>query len=212
MARCGGGRPTVESALAIDIRHLARLLALPGRAFTFNIEWSSGTGGALSAQASFLVVTGQGEATVTCQGVTRFGAWGRDTQGIAAGQTIAIVSHPQSFGGARWFLVCPRRGTSTLRLYLPLGARGFASREAYRLGYACQRESRRDQALRRARKARAKIGGSVNLTLPLPPKPKWMRWRTYDRHRSEVDRALGVVTARTLPILQRLQRRLRKGS
>jgi hypothetical protein len=50
------------------------------------------------------------------------------------------------------------------------------------LGYAIQRESAGEQARRRARKARARIGGSPNLLEKLPRKPKWMRWATYWRH------------------------------
>ncbi len=69
-----------------------------------------------------------------------------------------------------------------MKLYLPYGARFFASRQAYRLGYAVQRQSARDQAYRRARKARDRIGGSPNLLERLPLKPKWMRWVTYWRH------------------------------
>jgi uncharacterized membrane protein YccC len=65
-----------------------------------------------------------------------------------------------------------------MKLHLPQEARFFASRQAYRLDYAVQRESTDEQARRRARKARARIGGSPNLLEKLPTKPKWMRWAT----------------------------------
>jgi len=69
-----------------------------------------------------------------------------------------------------------------MKLHLPYGARAFASRNAYRLGYAVQRETALERARRRARKARARIGGSPNLSEQLPSKPKRMHWATYWRH------------------------------
>jgi hypothetical protein len=96
-----------------------------------------------------------------------------------------------------------------MHLHRPYGSNLFSSRHAYRLGYACQREGARDRAYRRARKARDKIGGSMNLSLPLPQKPKWMRWQTYDRHRAACELAERATLAGMAAALERLQRRLR---
>src|SRR5271167_1982010 len=45
-----------------------------------------------------------------------------------------------SYGGRRWWFQCPRSYRKTTKLYLPNGGRHFWSRQAYGLGYACQRE------------------------------------------------------------------------
>jgi hypothetical protein len=37
-----------------------------------------------------------------------------------------------------------------------------------------------------------KLGGSMNLFEPIPAKPKWMRWRTYDRHIARIEAAEGI--------------------
>ncbi len=80
-----------------------------------------------------------------------------------------------------------------MKLHLPYGGRVFASRQAYRLGYAVQREGVLDQARRRTRKARQRIGGSSNLLERLPVKPKWMRWATYWRHVEACQRTEGTM-------------------
>ena len=111
-----------------------------------------------------------------------------------------------------------RSNAGSVRLFCYLSRRfrvaasGFASRRAYRLGYAVQRESPRDKAFRRARKARHKIGGADNLSLPLPGKPKWMRWRTFWRLRGEADRALGAVNEHSAAMVERLCGRIARAA
>jgi hypothetical protein len=89
------------------------------------------------------------------------------------------TSRPR-FGGRRWWFVCPRENRRVRKLYLPLGGRHFWSRDAYRLGYACQRETEYDRALRRARKLYLRLGGDP-ADGEHPDKPKRMRWPTYSR-------------------------------
>lgn len=73
------------------------------------------------------------------------------------------------------------------KLYLPNGAHRFASRRAYGLAYASQRRSRTDVGHDRLRRLYRKLGGKYNhFEQPPPPKPKWMRWQTYDRLRAEI--------------------------
>lgn len=206
MARDGGGRPTVESARSIDMRDLTQLgiLDKPGETFVVPMTWSHNA--CITAEATFELSVGDGEAQLRVRGVDLHHWTGITT--VAAGQVIDLVARPVHFGGRRWFFVCPLQGDLALRLHLPLGARGFASRQAHRLGYACQRESQRDQAFRRARKARHRLGGGDNLSVPLPRKPKWMRWATYWRLRRAADHALGIVNEDSLVFVRRLQDRL----
>lgn len=58
---------------------------------------------------------------------------------------IRLVSTVPTYGGRRWWFQCPRTGRRTTKLYLPNGGWHFRSRQAYGLGYACQREERADR-------------------------------------------------------------------
>ena len=80
----------------------------------------------------------------------------------------------------------------------------FASRQAYRLAYACQREQPHDRALRSAFKLRAKLGGDGGIGDYIP-KPKWMRWPTFERAMARIDKAEEVVEAHTALLLDRLK-------
>jgi hypothetical protein len=102
------------------------------------------------------------------------------------------VATPQPFGGRRWWFLCPRTGRRVTKLYLPDGALTFASRQAYQLVYACQREPAHERASRRACKLRGKLGGTGGLDSDIP-KPKWMRVATYDRKLEEIFAAEEVV-------------------
>jgi len=122
---------------------------------------------------------------------------------------IQLETTPQPFGGRRWWFVCPRTGRRAAKLYLPNGAFTFASRQAYRLAYRSQREAPHDRALRRAFKLRGKLGADGGIG-DYVPKPKWMRWPTYDRKLEEVFAAEEVVDAHLLGFVQKLERRSRR--
>jgi hypothetical protein len=114
---------------------------------------------------------------------------------------ISLETTPQPFGGRRWWFVCPRTGRRAGKLYLPNGAFIFAARQAqaraYRLADRSQREAPHDRALRRAFKLRGKLGADGGIG-DYVPKPKWMRWRTYDRKLEEIFAAEEVVDAHLL--------------
>jgi transcriptional regulator with XRE-family HTH domain len=84
----------------------------------------------------------------------------------------------------------------------------FASRRAYRLAYRSQRETTYDRALRRAFKLRAELGADGGIGDSVE-KPKWMRWRTYDRKLEEIFAAEEAVDAHLLGFVQKLERRMR---
>jgi hypothetical protein len=97
-------------------------------------------------------------------------------------------------------------GRRAAKLYLPNGAFTFASRQAYGLAYRSQREAPHDRALRRAFKLRGKLGADGGIG-DYVPKPKWMRWPTYDRKLEEIFAAEEVVDAHLLGFVQKLERR-----
>jgi hypothetical protein len=63
---------------------------------------------------------------------------------------VRLVSTVPTYGGRRWWFLCSRTGRRTTKLFLPNGGWHFWSREAYALGYACQREDRFSRLQRRA--------------------------------------------------------------
>ena len=122
---------------------------------------------------------------------------------------IRLETTPQPFGGRRWWFICPRTGRRAAKLYLPNGAFTFASRQAYRLAYRSQREAPPDRALRRAFKLRGKLGADGGIG-DYVPKPKWMRWPTYDRKLEEIFAAEEVVDTHLAAFVGKLERRSRR--
>ena len=120
---------------------------------------------------------------------------------------IRLETTPQPFGGRRWWFVCPRTGKRAAKLHLPDGAFTFASRQAYRLAYACQREPAHYRALRRAFKLRGKLGAEGGIG-DYVEKPKWMRRRTYDRKLEEIFAAEEIVDAHMQNFARKLDRLL----
>jgi hypothetical protein len=96
-----------------------------------------------------------------------------------------------TYGGRRWWFLCPRTARRTTKLFLPNGGWHFWSRQAYGLRYACQREDRFGRLRRRAAMLNLQVGGEGWSTWNIPPaKPKGMRWRTYEQKYGRGERAV----------------------
>lgn len=100
-------------------------------------------------------------------------------------QNLWLVGQPRHFGGRQWYFLCPVTGKPASVVWMPPGARRFASRQAWRrqVAYASQFETRHGRALTAAQRIRSKLGGPewAGLDGFDPPKPKWMRQSTYQR-------------------------------
>jgi hypothetical protein len=121
---------------------------------------------------------------------------------------IELETTPQPFGGRRWWFLCPRTGTRVAKLYLPNGAYTFASRRAYELAYRSQRETASNRVLRLAFKRRAELGAHGGIGDSVE-KPKWMRWRAYNRKLEEIFAAEEAIDAQLRGVVQKLDRRMR---
>jgi len=179
MVRCGGGRPTVENSITLDVRHLTRAGLVPGGTQSGTLQWMW-SNNRPSCQVDYKAHLGEDCGLLQLISITCFDPYRRF--GHPPSQSIRLVATTPPYGGRRWWFVCPQNGHRVMKLHLPLDAHVFASRQAHGLCYAIQRESAGEQARWRSRKARARIGGSPNLLEKLPKKPKWMRWATYWRH------------------------------
>jgi hypothetical protein len=104
---------------------------------------------------------------------------------------IQLAWTAPTYGGRRWWFLCPSTGRRTTKLFLPNGGWHFWSRQAYGLGYACQRDGRLGRLQRRAAMLNLQLGGEGWSTWDTPPaKPKWMRWRTYERRYERWERVV----------------------
>lgn len=100
-------------------------------------------------------------------------------------QRVRLVSYQRHFGGRQWYFRCPVTYDRVSVLWLPPGARSFASRQRWgrHVAYASQFETASSRAITGARKIRLALGGPdwASIDAEFPPKPARMRWRTYER-------------------------------
>jgi hypothetical protein len=72
------------------------------------------------------------------------------------------------------------------------------------LGYRSQRETPRDRLITRAFKLKDRLKGKAGIGDYIP-KPKWMRWRTYEREIARIEKAEEINNADLWALVQRLQ-------
>ncbi len=124
-------------------------------------------------------------------------------------QLIILAARPRHFGGFQWYFMCPKSNRQVSILWKPPGADGFRSRQAWgkQVAYRsqfCDAAGRAD--IGEARIKSRLIAGLDPEAWDLPPKPKWMRWATYDRYGKQYEayeKTLDngfVAQVKTLPI------------
>jgi hypothetical protein len=108
-------------------------------------------------------------------------------------QLFALTCDKRHFGGRQWYVVCLATSRRVRVLFRPRGATRFASRHAWgaqRVAYASQFLSPVQRAWRTQARVKARVLGDADPDeWDLPPKPKWMRWRTYRRWEAKFDEA-----------------------
>jgi hypothetical protein len=125
-------------------------------------------------------------------------------------QHIDLVSRPRHFGGRQWYFICPSTNRRASVLWNPPGALYFECRQAWgrQVAYASQFSTwvgRAHQGKARIKSRLCSIGGFDPDEWDLPPKPKWMRWHTYnravekfDRHEARLGKGASALLARFL--------------
>jgi hypothetical protein len=108
-------------------------------------------------------------------------------------QYLTLEARPRHFGGSQWYFVCPITRRRSSVLWMPPGARSFACRQTWgpQVAYGSQFLDRNNRAHRRKAKINARlcaVGGFNPDEWDLAPKPKWMRWTTYNRAEENFDR------------------------
>lgn len=91
-----------------------------------------------------------------------------------AGCPVNITSTTCHFGGVRYWFVCPMCGRRCAVLYPTKCRKCVGAR------YSVERESVANRRITRAIRLRQRLGQKGGgICVPLPPKPKRMRWHTY---------------------------------
>lgn len=161
--------PAIESACALS---LARILGHPPISTNAmrlgTLTWTNSYGETVySANYRTELHEGWGQIYLT------------DDAGICS---ISLGTTPLHFGGSRWWMYCPITGRRALKLYRYEAIGRFCHRTAIRPlpTYASQRVSGIERIQQRRWAIRRKLGDLDTLLEPLN-KPKWMRWRTFER-------------------------------
>ncbi len=116
---------------------------------------------------------------------------------------VRIVRTPCNLGGSRAWFICPAVGCGR-RVAILYGGSIFACRHCYRLAYASAREDAADRAIRRADRLRAHLGWEPGILNEAGGKPKWMRWRTFERLATQEDDLVAYSMRATMLKLERL--------
>jgi hypothetical protein len=170
-----GGRVTCESRLSIDVRQWHRLgLLRPGRPFTWSWTRHGEPLGSIDVrtEADAVIVTFQGS-----------GEW-----------RLPLTWTKCRLGGVRPWFRCRYCWQRMAILYM-CDASTFACRRCLGLAYMSQ-EIPRHRAILRAQRLKMRLGGSANLSEPLPGRPRGMHrltyWRLLGKAIAAQERALGL--------------------
>ena len=190
----------MESGLKLDLNRLARDGFIRPRALTgpVGIVWTDGYTG--DERASGLITA---DMTRTIVGWFRIQIGHLD-------QRIDLLAETRHFGGRQWYFVCPYMRSLASVLWMPPGAKSFASRARWgaQVAYNSQFLDRTSRAHRGQAKIRSRLcsmGGFDADEWDLPPKPKWMRWSTCNRAEEAFGRYEAILDERTLDLIMRLK-------
>ena len=194
-------RARLESGLKLDINWLARRgFIKPGAATgAVGIQWTNNYSG--EEIASGTIAADMSGCRV---GKLRIQIGRLDQQ-------INLVARPRYFGGRQWFFVCPHLNRLTTVLWMPPGANYFARRQRWgrQVAYASQFMTSTDRAHRGKAKINSKlcgIGGFKPEEWDFPPKPKWMRWKTYNCAEEKFNRFDSILDEGVVELMARLLR------
>ncbi|WJI76985.1 hypothetical protein [Mesorhizobium sp. C395A] len=124
-------------------------------------------------------------------------------------QRILLWPMPRHFGGHQWYFACPRRHIPVSVLWMPPGAASFASKKHWdrQVAYQSQFLDQTDRAHRGQAKIRGRlclIGSFDPDEWDFPPRPKWMRQRTYDNAEAKFDHYEHILEIGMLHLMDRL--------
>jgi hypothetical protein len=120
-------------------------------------------------------------------------------------QWIVLVAHSRRFGGRQWYFMCPAMNRPVSVLWKPPGATRFCSRQEWghwAVAYRSQFLDADNHAHAGQAKIKSRLIGDCDpVEWDLPPKPKWMRWRTYNRYVQRYDRYEDILDQGIVPLI-----------
>ena len=199
-----GGRPTVNASRRIDLAWMLRTgRAKEGAVIWGGLSWNRG--GEPAGSISYKALMDEEREERLELSYTR--GSGDDREEVR--QTVRLCYTLPQYGGKRWWMICPYRGIRVGKLYLPPGGDRFASRQAWRLGYQCQRDAAHDRPRERLFRLQRKLGCELGVD-HWPARPKGMWQRTYERHLERYWELEEAVDAELALCVARLMRRARQ--
>ena len=171
-------RVCLQDGLKLDLHHLSRkdFIKFGANIGARSISWGNSHG---------TVARGLITADMTDPGR----AWLRIAMS-GSGQRVILVSRSRHYGGRQWLFLCPETGRLATVLWKPPGASRFCSRQAWgrQVAYRSQFQNASDRAQSGKERIKARLIGDLDPEdWELPPKPKWMRWATYNRYVERFD-------------------------
>jgi hypothetical protein len=167
-------RVCLEDGLKLDLNKLVRDVCWPGDSQPYSVctQWTSNIRGEFAG--ALITIQKEGDD----RGYLRLVLVGRFEQ------RLELIAQPRHFGGQQWYFLCPVTHKKCSVVWLPPGADRFCSRQAWgkQVAYATQFEAPFNRAISAREKVKSRLIGDLNPRhWELPPKPKWMRWDTYER-------------------------------
>ena len=165
-----GAKSTTDDYHSLDVRFLAREGMLrPGH--RGGVSWRR----AGETSASIGVRAEEGRVILAYRHRS-----GGDDDWTDEQYPVRIVRTPCQLGGSRPWFICPAVGCGR-RVAILYGGSIFACRHCHGLAYASSREDGSDRLARRADRLRERLGWAPGILNAEGEKPKWMRWRTFER-------------------------------
>jgi hypothetical protein len=195
------GMPAVEDGLTLDVNHLIRKkIIIPGKHVAGAITWTNTRTGKKMAEIGYEAAMLPEEAN-----------WVRLHYSVNShpmNYKVALVTSPCNYGGSRWWWLCPLTARTVSKLHLPPGGKTFASRKAYRLPYRSQRQAGIDRTHQQQARIYEKLGAKYDhFEGYIPPRPKGMHIKTYNRLVADLEAAMEAQDAVYVAGLMRLMGR-----
>lgn len=173
-----GWRPHIEAALRLKLADLFRHRALqPNGTTSGSWVWTRDDKRIATIDYTSTLGETDGELRLSY-------TWTHNDEPKDVTCTILVSSLKLNYGGRRWYLHCPYTGRRALILYKFGSVEQFCHRTAIRPlpTYHCQRESGTSRIFAQRWALRRKLGDEFSDLMSEPYKPKWMRWRTFERY------------------------------
>lgn len=165
----GGGKPTTNNFLCIDVREWARE-GLTAEGCIFEWSWLSNK----KTVARIRVSTQKDKLQLSYRARNFGGGW--DDKNYA----VSLEYQPCNFGGQRVWFRCPASGCNR-RVATLFGGDIFACRKCHGLVYESQNEAAFERAIRKAKRIRERLGWEVDFNGQVGKKPKGMHWSTFNK-------------------------------